>query len=38
MKQTLKGDLISLRALEKEDLNFLYKIENNESYWSISNT
>ena len=38
MKQTLKGDLISLRALEKEDLNFLYKIENNESYWSVSNT
>ncbi|MFY0603332.1 MAG: GNAT family N-acetyltransferase [Flavobacteriaceae bacterium] len=35
---TLKGTHISLRALEPEDLTFLFKIENNESFWGISNT
>jgi diamine N-acetyltransferase len=29
---------IRLRALEPEDLELLYKWENNESYWIISNT
>jgi len=27
-----------LRALEPEDLDFLYEIENNESVWEVSNT
>ena len=35
---TLLGKNIKLRALEKEDLNFLYKIENNESFWQVSHT
>ena len=35
---TLKGQNIHLRALEPEDLDFLYKIENNESIWEVSNT
>ena len=29
---------ISLRALEPEDLEFLYATENDESFWEISNT
>lgn len=35
---TLLGKNIKLRALEKEDLDFLYQIENNESFWQVSNT
>jgi diamine N-acetyltransferase len=35
---TLKGINIYLRALEPEDLEFIYKIENNESVWEVSNT
>ena len=35
---TLKGTTIYLRALEPEDLEFIYKIENNESVWDVSNT
>lgn len=35
---TLKGEHIYLRALEPEDLDFLYAIENDESIWEISNT
>ncbi|POS00844.1 diamine N-acetyltransferase [Flavobacterium croceum DSM 17960] len=35
---TLKGEHIFLRALEPEDLDFLYKIENDESIWEVSNT
>jgi len=35
---TLKGKYINLRALEPEDLNFLYEIENNESFWEVSHT
>jgi len=35
---TLIGKNISLRALEPEDLAFLFKAENDESYWEISNT
>ena len=35
---TLKGQNIHLRALEPEDLDFLYEIENNESIWEVSNT
>lgn len=35
---TLKGQYIFLRALEPEDLEFVYSIENNEEIWEISNT
>ena len=35
---TLKGPSIWLRALEPEDLEFLYKIENDETVWEVSNT
>ena len=35
---TLNGTNISLRALEPEDLDFLYQVENNESLWEVSNT
>ena len=34
----LKGDKVSLRALEPDDLNFLYQLENNPEIWEISNT
>jgi diamine N-acetyltransferase len=34
----LKGEHIYLRALEPEDLNFIYDIENDQSVWEISNT
>lgn len=36
--QTLQGTSIYLRALEPEDLAFLYAIENDESIWEVSNT
>ncbi len=36
--QTLKGKHINLRALEPEDLSFLFEIENNEQFWGISHT
>ena len=35
---TLKGENIFLRALEPEDLEFVYAIENDESIWHVSNT
>ncbi|WP_130735584.1 GNAT family N-acetyltransferase [Flavobacterium sp. J27] len=35
---TLKGQHIYLRALEPEDLEFVYTIENDERIWEISNT
>lgn len=35
---TLSGQQINLRALEPEDLAFLYQIENNESFWEVSHT
>lgn len=34
----MKYKELKLRALEPEDLELLYEWENNESYWSISNT
>jgi diamine N-acetyltransferase len=34
----MKYKEIKLRALEPEDLELLYEWENNESYWTISNT
>lgn len=36
--QALKGKHISLRALEPEDLDFLYQLENNNEIWEISGT
>lgn len=35
---TLIGKKINLRALEPEDLEFLYQIENDESFWEVSHT
>ena len=35
---TLKGEHIFLRALEPEDLDFIYEVENDETIWEISNT
>ena len=35
---TLKGTTIYLRALEPEDLAFVYRIENDETIWEVSNT
>ncbi|MCF6180983.1 GNAT family protein [Lutibacter sp.] len=35
---TLHGKNITLRALEPEDLDFLFSTENNESFWEISGT
>ncbi|NIJ44962.1 diamine N-acetyltransferase [Wenyingzhuangia heitensis] len=34
----LTGQLVSLRAIEPEDLDVLYNIENNQTYWEVSNT
>jgi diamine N-acetyltransferase len=35
---TLSGEHIYLRALEPEDLDFVYSVENDESIWEVSNT
>lgn len=35
---TLKGEHISLRALETEDLSFLFATENDENFWEVSHT
>ena len=35
---TLKSQNIYLRALEPEDLSFVYEIENDENIWEVSNT
>lgn len=35
---TLKGTQCYLRALERSDLDILYKLENDESVWEVSNT
>ena len=35
---TLLGNTIALRALEPEDLQFLFDTENDESFWGVSNT
>lgn len=36
--ELLKGHNLFLRALEKEDLQFLYELENNTRIWEISGT
>ena len=38
MTPALNGKTISLRALEPEDLDFLYRIENDVALWQVSNT
>jgi len=35
---SLKGKYINLRALEPEDLDFVYEIENDTSLWALSDT
>jgi len=35
---TLKGKHIYLRALEPEDLDFIFELENNEDFWELSST
>ncbi len=35
---SLKGNSVYLRALEPDDLEFIYHIENDESIWEVSNT
>ncbi|WP_348813715.1 GNAT family N-acetyltransferase [Flavobacterium maritimum] len=35
---TLKGDTIYLRALEPNDLEFVYVMENDQNIWEVSNT
>ncbi len=32
---TLRGEHIYLRALEPEDIDFLYNLENNEGFWNV---
>ena len=36
--KTLKGDTIYIRALEPNDLEFIYAIENDQRIWEVSNT
>ncbi|MEM6517439.1 MAG: GNAT family protein [Bacteroidota bacterium] len=36
--ETLKGNLIYLRALEPSDLEFIHNLENDEAVWKLSNT
>ncbi len=36
--KTLQGNFVKLRALEPEDLEFLFQIENNEIFWEVSHT
>lgn len=36
--KTLQGNTITLRALEPEDLEFLFATENDESFWEVSHT
>ncbi len=35
---TLKGDRVYLRALEPDDLDFLFTVENDEQFWEVSAT
>jgi len=35
---TLKGETVYLRALEPNDLEFVYAVENDEKIWNVSNT
>ena len=35
---TLTGEKVYLRALEPDDLEFLFSVENNEEFWEVSST
>ncbi len=35
---TLQGNTVTLRALEPEDLQFLFDTENDEAFWAVSHT
>ena len=35
---SLKGEKVNLRALEPEDLEFLFAVENDEEFWEVSST
>jgi diamine N-acetyltransferase len=36
--QAIQNNIIKLRSLEPEDLDFLFKVENNPSFWEVSST
>lgn len=36
--ETLRGQKIYLRALEPDDLEYLFTVENNEKFWEVSST
>lgn len=36
--QALENNIIKLRALEPEDLGFLFSVENNNEFWEVSGT
>lgn len=36
--KTLKGQNVFLRALEPEDIDYLYELENDESLWEVGNS
>ncbi|MFW5644904.1 MAG: GNAT family N-acetyltransferase, partial [Bacteroidota bacterium] len=38
MEEILQNSTIRLRALEKNDLDYLYKWENDTAVWNLSNT
>lgn len=38
MKKYLENDVVSLRAIEAEDIELLYKWENDEETWEVSHT
>ena len=38
MTNPMESELIRLRALEPEDVNILYKWENDTEIWKVSNT
>ncbi len=38
MMELLENDVIRLRALEPDDLDLLFSVENDSNYWEISNT
>ena len=35
---SLLGKKVKLRALEPEDLDFLFEVENNTNFWEVSST
>ena len=37
-EEWLRGETVRLRALEPEDLELLYRWENNPAWWDVGNT